>query len=128
MQPARAAQEPVGADAAARLAQAWGQLYTQRLAASAERLPTDDGEQAGSGGARGPPPGRMTALPGDLRCAHRSASMSLARLGYNDVLDIGMCLQSSRCGVCWGRPWPRPRHAAKGCIVDQVALMLLHAQ
>ncbi len=75
MQSGRASQEPVGADAAAHLAQAWGLLYTQRLAASAERLPTDDGEPASSGGARAPSPGRMTELPDDLRCAHRSAGM-----------------------------------------------------
>jgi len=63
----------VGEDAEARLAQSWGYLYTQRLQASAQRLPDDD---AGSGEQAEPPPGRLTALPGDLRCAWGGKSMA----------------------------------------------------
>ena len=56
----------MGEDAEARLAQSWGHLYTQRLQVSAQRLPDDD---ASSGERAQPPPGRLTALPEDLRCA-----------------------------------------------------------
>ena len=59
-----AAQEPIGEQAQARLAQAWGYLFTQRLQASAQRAA--DSEGAGAP-APPPPPGQLSALPDDLR-------------------------------------------------------------
>lgn len=60
-----AAQEPIGEQAQARLAQAWGYLFTQRLQASAQRAA--DLEGAGAQAAPPPPPGQLSALPDDLR-------------------------------------------------------------
>ena len=60
-----AAQEPIGEQAQARLAQAWGYLFTQRLQASALRAA--DSEGAGAQAPPPPPPGQLSAMPEDLR-------------------------------------------------------------
>ncbi|KAK9844215.1 hypothetical protein WJX81_008232 [Elliptochloris bilobata] len=58
---AAVAEEPIGEEATARLAQAWGYLYTQRLQVSAQRADANGGAPAQL------PPGRLLALPDDLR-------------------------------------------------------------